>query len=107
MRQTRRGVAAPVLERTKDATPGGTMALDSRLGHAAVATLGELADVVEEDRFLSRGEVRGVLGYLGQERIVEQDGRLVAVTGGRVAEQGGDIYLQRVGIALPFSILEM
>ena len=74
--------------------------LDGGLGHSAVAALGELADVVEEDRFLGGGEMRGVLGYLGQEGIVEQNGGLVAVTRGRVAEQGGDIDLQGAGEAI-------
>ncbi len=38
--------------------------------------------------------MRGVLGNLGQERIVQEDGGLVAVTGRSVAKQRGDIYLQ-------------
>jgi len=56
--------------------------------------------MVEEDRLLGRGEMRGVLGNLGQEGIVEENGRLVAVTGGRVAEQGGDVHLQGAGEAI-------
>ena len=96
----RRGVATTVLKRTRGATPGGTVTLDGRSGHAAVAALGELADMVEEDRLLGRGEVRSILGHLGQEGIVEQNGGLVAMTSGRVAEQGGDIHLQGAGEAI-------
>jgi len=70
------------------------------LGHAAVAALGELADMVKEDRLLGRGEMRGVLGYLGQEGIVEQNRSLVAVASGRVAEQGGDVHLQGASEAI-------
>lgn len=44
--------------------------------------------------------MRGVLGYLGQEGIVEQNGGLVAVTRGRVAEQGGDVDLEGAGEAI-------
>ena len=44
--------------------------------------------------------MRGVLGYLGQEGIVEEDGGLVAVAGGRIAEEGGDVDLQGTGEAI-------
>ncbi len=44
--------------------------------------------------------MRGVLGDLGQEWIVEQNGGFVTMTGGRVAEQGGDIDLEGAGEAI-------
>jgi len=56
--------------------------------------------MVEEDRLLGRGEVRSVLGHLGQEGIVEQNGSLVAMTSGCVAEQGGDVHLQGASEAI-------
>ena len=44
--------------------------------------------------------MRGVLGDLGQEGIVEQDGGLIAVTRGRVAEECGDVDLEGAGEAV-------
>ena len=44
--------------------------------------------------------MRGVLGDLGQEGVVEQDGSLVAMAGGRVAQQGGDVDLEGAGEAV-------
>jgi hypothetical protein len=39
------------------------------LGGAAGVALGQLADVVQEDGLLRRGEVFGVLGDLGEEGV--------------------------------------
>ncbi len=66
--------------------------LSALRGLARVA-LGQFADVVEEDRLLRRGEVRGVLGDLGEEGVGGEHGRLFLVAGGGVAEQGGDVDL--------------
>jgi len=52
--------------------------------------------VVEEDGALQSVELRRVCGDLGEEGIGHQDGRLVAVPRAGVAEQGGDIHLQRL-----------
>ena len=41
--------------------------------------------------------MRGVLGDLGQEGIGEEDGGLVAVAGGRIAEKSGDVHLEGAG----------
>ena len=68
----RRGVAAVV--RGERGLRRQEVRRTVRLGHAAVAALGELANVVEKDRFLGGGEMRSVLGDLGQEGIVEEDG---------------------------------
>jgi hypothetical protein len=70
------------------------------LGCAAGVALRQLADVVDEDRLLRGGEVLGVLGDLGEERISGQDGGLVLVAARGVAEQGGDIDLERAGKAV-------
>ena len=67
---------------------------DAVLGQLAGAALCQLANVVEEDRLLRRVEVRGVLRDLGEEGIGEEDGGLVLVARGRVAEQGGDVDLE-------------
>ena len=87
----------------------------ARSGGAATAC-GQLADVVQEDRALEGVELRGVGRDLGEEGIGHEDGCLVAMAGVGVAQQGRDVDLRalarrssedRVGMALPFSILEM
>ena len=70
------------------------------LGCAAGMPLGQLTDVVDEDRLLRRGEMRGVLGDLGEEGVGHEDGGLVLVARGRVAEQGGDVDLEGAGKAI-------
>jgi hypothetical protein len=50
--------------------------------------------VVQEDRLLRRGEMRGELGDLGEEGVGHEDGGLVLVARGRVAKQGGDVDLE-------------
>ena len=64
------------------------------LSELAGAALGELADVVEEDRLLRHGEMRGVLRDLGEEGIGHEHGGLILMARGRVAEQGGDVDLE-------------
>lgn len=63
-------------------------------GGAAVATLGEFSDVVEEDSLLSGSQMGCVLRDLGEEGISEENGRLIAVTRGRIPKKGGDIHLE-------------
>jgi len=66
-----------------------------RLGRAAASGC-ELAYVVEEDGALQSVELRRVSGDLSEERVGHQNRCLVAVPRGGVAEQGGDIHLQRL-----------
>lgn len=63
----------------------------------ASASGGELANVIQEDGALQCVELRGVLGDLGEERIVHQNGGLVLMALVGVAQQGGDIDLQSPG----------
>lgn len=104
VRRMRRGAAALVLGERGVRRQGRYVSLASGLGHAAVAVLAgvlrELADVVEEDGLLGGREMRGVLGDLSQEGIVEQDGGLVAVARGRVAQECGDVDLEGAGEAV-------
>ena len=58
---------------------------------------GQFTDMVQEDRPLQGVELRGVSRNLGEERVGHQNGRLVAVAGGGVAQQGGDIHLESLG----------
>ena len=76
----------------------------------------QLPHVIEEDGALQGVELGGVGRDLGEEGVGHENGRLVAVAGVGVAQQGGDIDLQgpgqtiergERGIALPFSIFEM
>ncbi|HMH13352.1 MAG TPA: hypothetical protein VK578_09610 [Edaphobacter sp.] len=66
---------------------------DAGSGRAA-ASCGELANVIEEDGALQGVELRGVGRDLGEEGVGHENGRLVAVTGGGIAQQGGDIDLK-------------
>ena len=73
------------------------MRLLLELGQLAGASLSQFADVVQKDRLLRGVEVRGVLRDLREERIGQQHRGLVLVASRRVAQQGGDIHLQRLG----------
>ena len=55
--------------------------------------------MVEEDGALEGVELRGIGRDLGEEGVGHENGRLVAMTGGGVAQQGGDIDLQGLGEA--------
>jgi hypothetical protein len=63
------------------------------LGRAATPC-SQLANVVEEDGALEGVQLRGVGRDFGEEGVGHENGRLVAVAGGGVAQQGGDIDLQ-------------
>ena len=56
--------------------------------------------MVQEDGALEGVELRGVGRDLGEEGIGHENGRLVAMTGGGVAQQGGDIDLESLGEAI-------
>lgn len=71
-----------------------------RCSGRAAASGGQLADVVEEDGALEGVELRGVSRDLGEEGVGHENGRLVAVAGGGVAQQGGDVDLQSLGEAI-------
>ena len=66
---------------------------EARLCRAATAG-GEFANVVEEDRPLKVVELRYVGRNLGEEGVVHEDGRLVAVARFGIAKQGGDVDLE-------------
>jgi hypothetical protein len=69
------------------------------LGRAAAAG-GEFADVVEEDRPLEVIELRDVRRDLGEEGVVHEHGRLVAMAGFGIAKQGRDVDLEGPGEAI-------
>ncbi len=58
-------------------------------------------DVAEEDRPLQGVELRRCVGGdLGEERVGGEHGGLVGVAGVGVAQQGGDVHLERAGQAV-------
>ena len=71
-----------------------------RCSGRAAASGGQLADVVEEDGALKGVELRGVGRDLGEEGVGHENGGLVAMAGGGVAQQGGDVDLQSLGEAI-------
>jgi hypothetical protein len=71
-----------------------------RCSGRAAASGGELANVIEEDGALESVELRGVGRDLGEEGVGHENGRLVAMAGGGVAQQGGDVDLQGPGEAI-------
>ncbi len=60
----------------------------------AATSGGKLPDVVQEDGALEGVELRGVGGDLGEEGVGHENGRLVAMAGGGVAQQGRDVDLK-------------
>jgi hypothetical protein len=60
----------------------------------------QLPHMIEEDGALQGVELGGVGRDLGEERVGHENGRLVAMAGVGVAEQGRDVDLQRFGEAI-------
>jgi len=66
----------------------------------AASSGGQFADMVEEDGALEFVELRGVGGDLGEEGVGGEDCGLVGVAGVGVAQERGDVHLERAGEAV-------
>ena len=89
--EARRGEGATMM--TLSRLPHGGLGAERRLGGATPSRC-QFADVIQEDRALQCVELRGVGRDLGEEGIGHENGCLVAMAGGCVAQQGRDVDLK-------------